>query len=67
MSQSDQKYLLRRAAQERVLALEASDEIAQQIHRRLAREYEARVRLGSVGDRNDDDMLGNSKSRLTLL
>jgi hypothetical protein len=58
MSQSDQEYLISRAAQERALAAEASDEIVQDIHRRLAREYEARARQGSAVDRNDNDLPG---------
>jgi hypothetical protein len=43
MSQEDRDYLLTRAAQERALAEQASDEIVREIHEKLAHAYEVRA------------------------
>lgn len=57
MSQSEQDYLRARAAQERALIEEGTDELAQSIHRKLARAYEARLRESSAAERNDNEKL----------
>ena len=58
MSHKDLDYLLARAAQERALASQASDEIVQQIHEKLAHEYEVRANVGEVASRADNDVSG---------
>lgn len=54
MNQEEQDYLLARAAQERALAEESSDEIVREIHLKLALEYSRRAQDGHSDDRPGD-------------
>jgi hypothetical protein len=58
MSQEDRDYLLTRAAQERALARQASDEIVRGIHEKLAHEYEVRADVREVTAKADNDVIG---------
>jgi hypothetical protein len=67
MGQSDLDYLLARAEQERELASRSADEIVRAIHLKMAHEYAMRAHGNDLLSRNDNDVLGGSVSRLTLL
>lgn len=54
MSERDREYLLARAAQERTLAEQASDEFVREIHLKLATEYAKRAQNGHTDDRPSD-------------
>jgi hypothetical protein len=58
MGQSDREYLLARAVRERTLALEASVDVARDIHLILAHEYETRASVRGLSAPNDNDVLG---------
>ena len=58
MSQSDREYLLARAARERAIAAQASDQIVRNVHERLAHEYEVRANVDEVAARADNDVIG---------
>jgi hypothetical protein len=58
MSQSDKEYLLARALRERALAAEASNEVVQEVHLKLAREYEVRANIQTVSSGADTDVIG---------
>lgn len=55
MRPSEREYLLARAAAERVIAAEASDETVRQIHASLAQKYELRAKLGNMTIRAAND------------
>ncbi|WP_426266483.1 hypothetical protein [Sphingomonas sp. LHG3443-2] len=67
MGQTDQEYLLARAEQERELASRSADELVRAIHLKLAHEYAMRAHGNDLLSRRDDDVLGGTASRLTML
>lgn len=54
MSDSEHNYMLKRAAQEKALADEATDEFVRAIHLRLAQEYSMRAHGNYVDHRSSD-------------
>jgi hypothetical protein len=55
MSRNNRDYLLNRAAKERQLAAQASDDVVAGIHERLAHEYEVRANISETEAKTAND------------